>query len=107
MKEISMPVLKNVFEATYHELYPFYCRNDIMKTTRTDKYGKTNLKILETDMQLNFSKLIQKREKTLNLLVDSTSSEIKQDNSLYVYTNDAIEITSQSKDFINILQNIK
>lgn len=62
--KISPELLKNVFESAYHDLYPYYRRKDILRMTSYDKYGKTNLKGLESDMQETYKWLIEKREST-------------------------------------------
>ena len=68
VEEISVSVLKDVFELTYQELYPYYCKKDILKMSKVDKYGKTNLSSLEIDMQNTYKWLVKKREATAKLL---------------------------------------
>lgn len=66
--EISVSVIKDVFESTYQDLYPYYCRKDILKMSKFDKYGKTDLKKLEEDMKNTYNWLVQRREATAKLL---------------------------------------
>jgi len=66
--KLSVDLLKEVFDQTYQELYPFYCNKDILKVSKYDEYGKTDLSNLEMDMQENFLKIAQKREETANFL---------------------------------------
>ncbi|HAF28493.1 MAG TPA: hypothetical protein DCG75_05540 [Bacteroidales bacterium] len=62
IEEITISELKEVYELCYQELYPFYCKKDILKVCKVDKYGKTNLNGLESDMQNTFNWLVQRRE---------------------------------------------
>lgn len=68
VNEISVSVIKDVFESTYQDLYPYYCRKDILKMSKFDKYGKTDLKKLEEDMKNTYNWLVQRREATAKLL---------------------------------------
>jgi spore coat protein H len=74
IEEISVSELKNVFELTYQELYPYYNKKDILKVSKSDKYGKTNLKSLEINMQDTYSWLVQKRESTAKVLAPIVTS---------------------------------
>ena len=65
---ISVPKIKEVLESAYQELYPYFNKKDILKVTKVDKYGKTNLSKLELDMQNTYKWLVQKREKTAKVL---------------------------------------
>ncbi len=69
IEKLSNELIKEVFETSYQELYPYFSKKDIIKATKVDKFGKTSLKNLELDMQNSYKWLIQKREtieKTLN-----------------------------------------
>lgn len=68
VNEISVSVIKDVFESTYQDLYPYYCRKDILKMSKFDKYGKTDLKKLEENMKTTYKWLVQRREATAKLL---------------------------------------
>jgi len=68
IEKISESVLKDVLELSYQELYPYYCKKDILKASKNDKYGKTDLKSLELNMQNTYNWLVQKREETAKQL---------------------------------------
>lgn len=68
IENISESVLRDVFEQSYQELYPYFCKKDILKVSKVDKYGKTDLKSLELCMQNRYKWLMQKREATAKLL---------------------------------------
>jgi len=65
VQEISIPVLKDIFEKTFQEIYPFYCKEEIIKKSKFDKYGKTDLNILKADMQSNYDRLVKRRKEVV------------------------------------------
>lgn len=74
VEEISVSVLKDVFELTYQELYPYYCKKDILKMSKVDKYGKTNLSSLELEMQNTYKWLVKKERQLQNYYRNNPSS---------------------------------
>jgi len=81
----SISVLTGVFELTYQELYPYYCKKDILKASKADKFGKTNLSNLELDMRNTYKWLIQKRETITKVLPTLTKNS---SNSILIKTAD-------------------
>lgn len=74
LEALNPDILKEVFENTYQELYPYYNKKSILKISKSDKYSKTNLKNLQSDLQHIFELLIQRRSEMLlkvnNVLAD-------------------------------------
>jgi spore coat protein H len=101
IEEISESVLKDVFELTYQELYPYYCREDIMKMSKVDKYGKTNLNSLELDMQNTYKWLVQKREATAKVLAPITTGITLSSVLVETSAKNTTATTSISTEFIN------
>jgi spore coat protein H len=52
-----------VFRDAYCSVYPYYLKPEIMETTRYDKYGLTNLGVLNTSINENLKMCIRHRDK--------------------------------------------
>ncbi len=65
LEKLSIMEIKQVFESAYQELYPFYANKSILKASKSDAYGKTDLSKLELDMQNIYIQLVKKRKQTL------------------------------------------
>ena len=76
LERLSPLEIKQVFETTYRELYPYFSKKAILKVSKSNAYGKTNLAILELDMQNVCLQLVQKREGIL-LKLNNKLSQIK------------------------------
>ncbi|MFC2125534.1 CotH kinase family protein [Bacteroidota bacterium] len=68
MKSISSESLGKEIEMIYSELYPYYNAVDIIGQTRYDKYDKTDLNALETEMTLRYGFMIERRRDILENL---------------------------------------
>jgi spore coat protein H len=73
--KLSIETIKEVFESTFKELYPFYCKKDILNVSKIDKYGKSDLTSLKSSMNTAFDQLTQKREEISLQLNDVLSYE--------------------------------
>ena len=74
-EKLTVPVIKDVFESTYQELYPYYCKKEILKITKYDKYDQTDLTKLKSDMYSIYNQLKQKRESILTMLNNDVSQK--------------------------------
>ena len=75
LEKLSPKELKQVFEITYQELYPYYCKKSILKVSKSNAYGKTNLDMLEADMQNIYAQTVQKRAETMLTLNNKLSQK--------------------------------
>ena len=57
LEQLPAGTLKEVFENTYAELYPYYSDNEIISMSRFDSHGETNLNKLESDLRSLFNQL--------------------------------------------------
>ena len=55
--QLPAEVLKEVFENTYAELYPYYSKNELIRMSVYDSHRETNMSILENDMRSLFMQL--------------------------------------------------
>jgi len=107
IEKISESVIKDVFELTYQEVYPYYSKKDILKVTKADKYGKTDLDNLETDMHYIYNWLLQKRDSTAKaltpIITEITPSSGYVGTTVIIYgTNFSSEISKNSVYFNGI-----
>lgn len=75
LEKLSPLEIKHVFETTYQELYPYYQKKSILKVSKSNAYGKTDLAKLQLDMQNVYSQLVHKREETLLKLNNKLSQK--------------------------------
>ena len=66
LNELSPDVLKNIFEKTYAELYPYFSDNDIISQSRYDRYKNADLDKLKSDLSTLYENLIFSRNIYLN-----------------------------------------
>jgi spore coat protein H len=57
LDQLPAETLKEVFENTYSELYPYYSKNEIIGMSAYDSHRETNLTILEKNMRSLFGQL--------------------------------------------------
>lgn len=68
IQKVNETELQEIFKQTYIELDPFFKSKEILKVSRYDKYGKTDLKSLEANMQHIYQWMIEKRTASLTQL---------------------------------------
>jgi spore coat protein H len=68
LKQVSPDVLKNIFEKTYAELYPYYADIDIISNSKYDLHKNVDLTQLKNDMTIFFNQLILNRNVFLKYL---------------------------------------
>ncbi len=68
LNRLSPLVLKQVFENTYCELYPYYQKSEILKMSGFDVYKDATLERLQSDMVILFTQLKRYRNGFLNYL---------------------------------------
>lgn len=68
LEKLSPDVIKEVFENTYSELYPYFANDEIIKMSRFDAYKETNLDKMTNKMLSLYEYLIGLRERYLKSL---------------------------------------
>ncbi|MCJ7449690.1 MAG: CotH kinase family protein [Bacteroidales bacterium] len=66
LNHMSKAVLKEIFENTYADLYPYYSNNEIISNSKYDAYKDTNLEQLKSHMLSLYEHLSISREIYLN-----------------------------------------
>jgi spore coat protein H len=56
---LTEETLREVFENTYAELYPYYSENELIKMSRYDSHNETNLEIMSDDLRKLYNQLVQ------------------------------------------------
>ncbi len=74
MNQLSPEVLKEDFENTYAELYPYYSNNEIISKSNFDRYKNVNLADLKTDMLSVYRQLLIYR----NLYLEYIGNQLKE-----------------------------
>jgi spore coat protein H len=70
MNELSPEVLKNIFEKTYAELYPYYSNEEIISQAKYDRYKDDNLEVLKNNLLTLYDQLVISRKVFLKSMGD-------------------------------------
>jgi spore coat protein H len=73
LKQESPDVLKNIFEKTYAELYPYYSDNEIISNSAYDLHKNVDLIQLKNDLKIYYNLLLTNR----NIFLKHLDSNIK------------------------------
>jgi spore coat protein H len=73
LKQESPDVLKNIFEKTYAELYPYYSDNEIISNSAYDLHKNVDLIQLKNDLKIYYNLLLTNR----NIFLKYLDSNIK------------------------------
>jgi spore coat protein H len=68
LKELSPAILKDVFDTTYAELFPYFSENEIISQAQYDAYKDANMENLKTELVSLYLGLNGSRETILNKL---------------------------------------
>ena len=68
LTQLSASTLKNVFENTYEELYPYYSNGEIIGMAQYDLYKDVTIEALQTDLNILFNQLTVSRNNFLEYL---------------------------------------
>ena len=68
LTQLSTSTLKNVFENTYAELYPYYSNGEIIEMAQYDLYKDVTIEALQTDLNILFNQLTVSRINFLGYL---------------------------------------
>ena len=69
--QLSPSTLKNVFENTYADLYPYYSNGEIIGMSQHDLYKNVTIEILQEDLTGLFKQLTISRINFLKYLKDT------------------------------------
>ncbi len=75
LSQLSSAALKNVFQNTYADLFPYYSKEDIIDMSQYDQHKNVNFETLEMDMNTLYNQLIISRISFLSNLKETTSDE--------------------------------